>query len=561
MRELSTRVLIVGAGPTGLALAHCLARWNIDVVVVERRTESSAHPQATMVNVRTMEILRQLGLADAAMARGTTLESAARVTFLPTLAAAEIGRIELVESTDQLMRMAEQSPTLSILFPQNELQRLMLDALAQWPTVAVRTGTQATEVTVGSAGVAVRCESDDGPLHVEAEYLVLAEGHRGALRSAVGITSSATSTLDQLLDIYFEADLSSLVRGRDSAVYWLLSGARGALLMVDPRRHRWMLEVPLSNGAVTTADPEAVVRRALGSDVPVTVLSSRTWTMGSTSAQRWRDAGGRVWALGDAAHTFPPTGGFGMNTGIQDAHNLAWKLAGVLSGWALPELLDSYPAERKPVADFNAAQSEVNVAGINEVAAEATKVLGPDPDPDTIARRACLLTPIIRQQRPHFDFVGQALGFGYLAEPVVPDVVDYRPCAEPGFRAPHGWLRDPAGVRRSTLDLVDGRFALLAGPAAAEAWTDAVGYTNLMNTVPLDAVIVDATPAAGVWTDPNGRTIERYGLAGPGAVLVRPDGHVAARLPGVDPYNELIRAVTVNVTSGLTPQPSEVMPR
>src|SRR5262249_45479074 len=147
---------------------------------------------------------------------------------------------------------------------------------------------------------------------------------------------------------------------------------------------------------------------AVGADVAPTIRSVRTWSMGSTSVTRWRDATGRVFVAGDAAHTFPPTGGFGMNTGIQDAHNLAWKLAGVLHGWAHRSLLETYEGERRPVAGFNAAQSDHNArqmrAFLEEEGGPVADRLA-DPGPWGEAARASL-APLVAAHRPHFDFQG-----------------------------------------------------------------------------------------------------------------------------------------------------------
>ena len=214
--------------------------------------------------------------------------------------------------------------------------------------------------------------------------------------------------------------------------------ASGRYLLGEPgteRRDRGLYRQGRARHCCRKPDHLGVLCRAIGSDVDITVHGIRTWAMESTHAQMWSN--GRVFVAGDAAHTFPPTGGFGMNTGVQDAHALAWRLAGVLAGWGRTAPLGAYGAERGPVAAFNAAQSEANARAMWALLATG------DPDATEIER-----------QRPHFDFTGQALGFRYGADPAVADVVDYTPVVAPGARAPHFYSsrrRRASGVE--TLDL------------------------------------------------------------------------------------------------------------
>ncbi|MEU2033801.1 FAD-dependent monooxygenase [Nocardia amamiensis] len=549
-----TQVAIVGGGPAGLTAAHCMGRWGIEVVLLERHTTPPRHPQATLVNARTTEVLRELDLLDAVLEVSTTLEKAPRVRFLRAVAEEEFGTLELVQSTDKLMRLAAQSPTLPVLCPQNRMQAVLARRLADHPTIEVVTGASVTELIPGPRGTRVTYTTADGATHsLDADYTVLAEGMHGTLRNAVGIGTLADPPLGTLLDIYFRADPRTMMRGAGSVLSWIMNErVRGVLITVDPVGGEWLLEVPLADSDVeSVAGSElSLLRAALGDGIDADVVSSRTWTMGSTGAEHWRDRSGRVFVIGDAAHTFPPTGGFGMNTGMQDAHNLAWKLAGVLAGWAAPGLLDTYESERRPVARFNGEQSERNALAMLAFADAAAGSLGGEPDSADVLRAG------IEDQREHFDFSGQALGFRYGVPVPVDDVVDYRPRVESGCRAPHFWLRDADGSLSSTLDLPGLGFALLTGPAAAEQWADAVGYVHLMNTVPVTAVAVHAaasprTASYEVMVDASGRTSEAFGLADGRAVLIRPDGHIAAVLPGADPYNELIGAVIDCVATGV----------
>jgi 2-polyprenyl-6-methoxyphenol hydroxylase-like FAD-dependent oxidoreductase len=546
------QVLVVGAGPAGLATAHWLRAWGIDVVVVERRVTPRKHPQATMVNTRSTEVLRLLGLSDAVLAESTTLESSARVTFLADLASTEIGRIEIVSSTDKLMDLARQSPTLPVICPQRRLQHVMARSLG--PTVDLLAGYEATTVTVTDAAVRVDCiDAQHGTSYpLESDFVVLADGLHSGLREQVGIGTQAGAQLGCLLDIHFTADLRKLIADRASALYWIVNPTvSGVLITVSPDDGDWLLEVPLCADAASDqppADQLELLRAAIGADVDVAIRGSRTWSMGSTMALDWADATNRVFVIGDSAHTFAPTGGFGMNTGIQDAHNLAWKIAGVLRGWAAPSLLASYESERRPVAEFNAARSAHNARAMSALLSRATPLMA-DPSPGEVI--AATLSSEIESQRPHFDFSGQALGFRYGTDPVVTDVVTYSPQVAPGARAPHFWLHAKR-ARVSTLDLTTTSFGLFTGSIAAAEWADSAGYVGVVGSAPLIHYAVgdrDQTGAAAM-SDPTGAMLETYGITGRAAVLVRPDGHTCAVLPGADPHRELIDALTEFTTTG-----------
>ncbi|MBL7262261.1 FAD-dependent oxidoreductase [Paractinoplanes lichenicola] len=526
----TTDVVIVGAGPTGLALAHFLAGHGVRTIILERRPTPSGHPRATVINTRTMELLRHLGVDAEVRRAGVPLENTARITWCTQLAGTELAGLDIIGSAAALMERAGNSPVLPVICSQNRVEALLVDRLPESARL-IRGGT-ADELTTTEHGVRVRTQDQET---VEARYAVLAEGLHGSLRETVGLKRTEATPLGRLLDIHFSADLTPWTAGRESALYWVLNDTvRGVLITVDPKRGEWLLEIP----ALTPDEEhtyfeqevdhrkliEAAVGEAGDAIKDLQIHSVRTWVMGSTGLESWRSADGRVLAAGDAAHTFPPTGGFGMNTGIQDAHNLAWKLAAVLGGGASDALLDSYERERRPVAEFNAWHSEHN-------ARQKRGLLQSEADPAEFART-------IDQHRPHFDFEGQTLGFTYEpapGEPVVRDIVTYHPTAQPGHRAPHAWL-DRDGERISATDLARDGFALLTGPGGA-VW-EQVGRE--IAGLPLTVAVIGAGGSGP--RDVTGVFASAYDLRGAEAVLVRPDGHVHARLPGADPHQELRQA-------------------
>ncbi|MFE9322257.1 FAD-dependent monooxygenase [Nocardia sp. NPDC052278] len=536
-------VLIVGGGPTGLIAAHLLGRKGIRTHLVESRSSASEHPRATMVNVRTAEILRELELLGPAQGVGTSLEASGRVSFHTTLVGAELGEIDMVGDAEKLMRTVSASPVLPLICPQNELQTLLLRELSNYPSVSVESGVEITDLLADPDGVgAMRADGSA----LGASYVVLAEGIHGRLRERVGITVETSAPLGTMLDIHFTADLGSAVGDKESALYWVINDdIQGVLITVSPQRGTWLLELTGidvdSSAKPDKSECEHLVRTAVGAaDIDITIESVRTWTMGTTTVDGWSDVHQRVFVAGDAAHSFPPTGGFGMNTGIQDAHNLAWKLHGVLRGWSSPRLLSTYETERRPVADFNAERSVHNAVAMDEFFTSARSLIGPG----TEISDAAALADGIERQRPHFDFYGQARGFVYSTgedRPVVADVVEYHPAVVVGAVAPHLWLEED-GRRTAVADLTNGTFALLTSVEGAPEWRDSFGaWASVLGDIPLRVWPVSPVPRPDALHDFRDDAIGVFGLSDAAAVVVRPDGHIGAILPGADPHGELAR--------------------
>jgi hypothetical protein len=324
------------------------------------------------------------------------------------------------------------------------------------------------------------------------------------------------------------------VADRPAALYFIEQPDLKATFLTINGVNRWgflINNLPL-NGSSDEYTPErcaAIVRQAAGvPDLDVEILGAVSWVAAGQVAERFRR--GRVVLAGDAAHHMPPTGGFGLNTGVQDVHNLAWKLAAVLHGWAGPGVLDSYEDERLPYG-----------RAITEQALANARSLGRGESLD--------VTPPAALARPEFlNELGMIFGAQYESGAIIADgtpppkvanpVIDYAPPARPGSRAPHVWIeRD--GARVSTLELLGGqRLTLLAGPDGRSWFQAARAATDRLH-VPLEALAIDAT------TDAEPRWPAAYGIERDGAVMVRPDGHVAWRQAASvsDPTAELTRAL------------------
>ncbi|MBV8932003.1 MAG: FAD-dependent monooxygenase [Kutzneria sp.] len=495
------RVLIIGGGLVGLCASLFLSHHGVESMVVEKHTGTSPQPKARRINLRTMELFRQIGIAsdvlhaaDAladfqGMAAGRTLADARRLPF--TLPGG-------VPNWDDI------SPVSACLCAQDALEPV-LRGLAADRGVELRFGAEVADFVADGAGVTATVSAEDGSTHtVRADYLIAADGARGRTREKLDIGRGGRGSLGSAANVYFRADLSDLVRGREFNLCQIEHpAAPGGLVSVNGT-DRWIF---MTAATEDRAEGEWVdlIRTALGAaGVDVEILSVLRWEPGMFVADRF--SAGRVFLAGDAAHVMPPYAAAGANTGIQDAHNLAWKLAMVLTGVAAPELLESYHAERRPIGWFTADQSSIRSADLRRpyaASADGTPLADP-------------LALILGYQYPSGAFIADG-------STAATDRLDL--AGQPGTRLPHHRLNDGG----STLDLVGRRLTLLTGSAAGPWHPAAVAS-------PVEVRQVD-----GVGVDWN----TEVGVGENGAILVRPDHIVAWRCPepGDNPRSQLDTAL------------------
>jgi hypothetical protein len=366
---------------------------------------------------------------------------------------------------------------------------------------------------------------------VEAEYLIAADGAESAIRRQLGIDLEGPQGLGHFVNVYFFADLDPWVAQRPAILYFVAHpAARGVFQPLDARG-RWLCQIEY-DGTRQASDrytPDRCVewiRKAVGDEqCEPEIRSIGTWTMNAAVAERL--VHGRVILAGDAAHQLPPTGGFGVNTGIQGVHNLVWKLAFLRKGIAGRGLLETYDVERRAVGRFNADGSLENSRMVQQINSAAMD--GGASPKDAVAA-----------SKRYGNFLGMELGFWYESSAVVPDgseapevedvVIDYAPAGRPGHRAPHVWLeRD--GKRISTLDLFGRGFTLVTSVGGRE-WAAGAAEESRRLGVEVEA---HAIGDGGDYRDVDGSWGTQYGVSNGGAVLVRPDGHVAWR--AVDSYD------------------------
>ncbi|WP_232660300.1 FAD-dependent monooxygenase [Pseudonocardia sp. TRM90224] len=465
-------VLIVGGGLAGLTSSLFLARQGVPSLLVDRHPGVSIHGKARGINQRTMEIYRAYGIADAVARAGAPFDEESGVAFCESLA----GEWKWLVDADEPRAWPDLTAGEFCMADQNTVEPVLIEAARAAGAEHLR-DTEMISFDVDADGVTATLHhrSTGDREQVRARYLVAADGNRSTIRSRLGIARTMERTFMHTANIVFRADLAPFVPRR--ALFWIIAnpgGFSGGLVSAaDP--NRWQASVAYDPAVESAADftehrCTALVRAAVGAEIDVEIEGVGVWEQAVGVAEQYRR--GRVFLVGDSAHVWPPAGALGANTGVQDAHNLAWKLAAVLGGRAGDDLLDTYDAERRPVAEALApaivAHQEARMGGGSDGGSGGAE----------LDNRAAVLG------------------------------ASYAPCPEPGpagrpcvgHRAPHLWLGAVAAH-----DLFVDEFVLLCD---SPEWMEAARSAG---------VRAHRADHADGWA-------ERYGS---GAVLVRPDGYVA----------------------------------
>ena len=507
-------VLIVGGSLVGLSTALFLAHLGVESLSVERHSGTAIHPRAGHFQLRTLELLRSVGL-EAVVAR------ISEKRYFPNGGISAMETVKGGETAvyvgDLNAGMEEFSPSRRLFVAQDALEPILRERATELGA-RVRYGAEVLGVQEADGGVTaeIRDRATGEVSSMRARYLVAADGWRSPVRKQLGIAMRGYGHLSRSATIYFRADCARLLEGTNLGVIYVFNPRLRGFFRFERSGQAGFLAVntlgdPRAPGTLdvtqdlTQERARELVRAAIGVDeIPVEIDDVAHWDATADVAERY--GVGRIFLTGDAVHALPPNGGFGGNTGVQDAHNLAWKLALVVQGRAGGELLDTYDAERRPIG-----QAMIEQAYTRYMSRVTPELTGED--------------------LPAFiDDLWIEIGYRYRSSAIVPDghdadeplIGDPRVLAgRPGTRAPHVPLSGD-GRAPSTIDMLGRSFVVLAG-ADGSAWGQAAARAGERVGVPIEAHVLGAD------VDPDARFPDAYGIASAGCALVRPDGFVAFR--------------------------------
>ncbi|HMV44538.1 MAG TPA: FAD-dependent monooxygenase [Leptospiraceae bacterium] len=582
INQMKTEVLIIGGGPTGMVASIALSKQGISNILVEKRDKPMLHPKAHELSARSIEILDSLGIPFSEIQKeASDHETASRILFCNTINE-EFGRIDLRENgTDEKYADNICYPHPYFNISQVELEKIIRNymlrckegsALYGYQWESFKEGREWTSSDVFNTVTGER-------IKIKSKFVICADGATSKGREALQIKMIGPEKIQDFANAYFINDLTPYLKTK-AKLYWILNPEAPGVLIAHHPEKRWVYHVPIETPYEKLEDFTVEyfskrIKKALNlkENIPIHITSISSWRMTAQVAEKFR--AGSIFLAGDAAHRFPPTGGLGMNSGIADVHNLAWKLAAVIKGFAGNSLLDTYEAERKPVIERNCFESKKNSNDILDVPAslgldikkgrELARILHsnfihslPKSWGDklksilTLPTRLRLkiflrnsenfpkLKTIIKKQTGHFDRIGLDLGFSYKSEAIISDgiskeeeleVSNYFPTTKPGHRFPHFWLNSQLS---SQALLSYKNFTLILG-SKENKWGSALKKINL--DIPITVSFLSE------YNENLGELYKKAEIESTGAILVRPDGQVAYRKQflskGEDPYKIL----------------------
>ena len=541
-------VVIVGGGPVGLLLALFLDLYGVRSVIFNSEPEVRHHPKGSTHNSRTMEHHRRLGIASQVRDLSLPINRPTDVSYYTRLTGWELGRFRLPSEAEKRRAVAAAATTDQIPEPllranQMYVEAFLLRYARTRPNVTVRFGWSVTAFRDDEAGVTVEAASRSGSETWRSQYLVGCDGGRSFVRRSLALRYHGFGKLDaphyggRMNATYFRAPTlhREHLAHRPGWNYWIVNPQiRFVLITLNEAEDFLVLSKGSDEGAPPTdEDMSELIRRGIGTDLPISILGHWPWTAGVALVAE-RLTAGRVALAGDAAHLFTPTGGFGMNTGMDDASNLAWKLAALVQGWGGPGLLQSYETERRPIAERNTlAARELN----KHLSAMPAPLEMEDDTPEGVAARR-LVGAHLATMGEEFASIGVQLGARYDGSPLIAangapppdDYVHYTPSSVPGGRMPHCWLGPGRGYGDSLFDHLGNGFTLvrLGGKPANTSSFEAAARKRHVPLKVLDVLSAEARD-----------------LYGCDLALVRPDQYIAWRgnVSPADP-NRLMARVT-----------------
>ena len=531
----STAIAIVGGGPVGLVLALLLDRHGVKSTVFNTEPNARWHPKGNTHNARTMEHYRRLGIAEPIRRLGLPADHPTDTVYFTRFNGWELARIEMPSAAEKLATRDASAKTDQLLEPvhranQMYVEKFLLGHAATRPNITLRFGWSATSFKQDYDGVSLRGERAGGEAESwRAAYLVGCDGGQSFVRRTLGIRYEGPGGLEQAF--FGTYMLASYVRtkalyrdykARRAWQYWVVNPElRVALTALNGKDEFLVLTRRAEDAPAPSAKDDALVggmvKRAAGADIPVELLAHSPWNGGAALvAQRYGED--RVLMAGDAVHLFSPTGGFGMNTGIDDAANLAWKLAAMMQGWGGPDLIASYDRERRPVGMRNTEAARALSMNVGDV--KTPREMEEESPAGTEARRQA--SDFLATFGEEFGSIGVQLGARYDGSSLVTpdgapppeDFAHYDPSGVPGGRAPQLWLDAGRDFGSSLFDRFGVGFTLLRlGRAPPDSASLAAAAQS--RGIPLQVLDIADTEARALY----GRDL----------ALIRPDQHVAWR--------------------------------
>jgi len=579
--RFETDVLVVGSGPAGGALALALATYGVKVTVINKYGHLADTPRAHITNQRAVEVMRDLGVEGQLMAKATPWELMSNTTYCTSLAGIELGRCpswgtDPVRHADYLL----QSPCTMVDAPQTIVEPILVGE-AQMRGAKMRFDTEYVSHVQDADGVTTTCRDrlTGEEYAIRSAFMVGADGARSQVAEDAGLPFEGPGALAGAFNVVFEADLTHLVAHRPSVLYWMLQpGAAehgvglGVLRMVKPWTE-WMLIWGYDHLAGPPDLSDETIRdlavKLVGTDdFEMRVISKAPWTINYRYATKV--SAGRVFCAGDAIHRHPPTNGLGSNTSIQDAYNLGWKLAHVVQGRAGMGLLDTYDAERAPVAKQIVDRANKSIPDTNRIifalgldgtadaeVLDARLAVLAAPGPEGEATRAAMREAVAYKSY-EFNCHGVEHNQRYASTAVVPDgtpMPEYRRDAElyaqpttwPGAKLPHTWVT-AAGRKVSTLDLGGrGGFTVYTG-IGGDAWVAAAAAASEQLGVTVRAVSIGHGQE---FEDPYGTWAGLREVEDTGVVMSRPDNYVCFRAQSAPPSVAEATAALVGALSSV----------
>lgn len=531
-------LLIVGAGPAGLLSAIIAAQLGLKFELIEKRESLHPEPSAHVIKTHSMEVYRRIGAADDILAESTPTDLQTCIVWCESIAGLCYAKLDLVGKKGHVPRFTQVSPVFSANVPQNVLEPILhrrLIAVADRDPVRFRHGL--IDFRQDEDFVTARTEHEGVEREIRARYIIGADGAGSQVRRTAGIAMEGPQRLGQFLAIHIRSDARPLLDRHPGVVFFVRSPRHdGFFIMHQPVGSQvFMLRVDAQSTPIESfgeAQCRAIMDEVIGQAHDYEISSIDSWVMSAQVANSYRN--GRALLIGDAGHRFPPTGGLGLNTGVEDVENLIWKLYAVLKGKAAPTLLDTYQTECRPIAIRNTRQSVKNSERMQVVAtalrvdqgddalAKLIEELKEDTDHPSYAE----LQRAVDDQIDHFAFLELELAasmrdgaFVPATRPIpmpVASVEGYQPSFAPGSYIPHFWV----APGRSSIDLArfDG-FTLLVPAGDETLWIEAV--ENLAgNFLDIEIIPIDGSMRSKL------ATVADFWGEKPFAVLLRPDGRI-----------------------------------